>query len=340
MCSKRTILEEIERLIHRDPARRGLISAEAESPPLCRGHLVDAAEHLARYGSQVAIVTGFFVPDNDLPAAETDGPLGAIMLANSLEACGTATQIVTDESCIEALRVAAQAAQFDVDRVQVCPRESASWREEYFRHGFGRNLSHLIAIERVGPSHTEESFLRQAADTGPRDLEQFRRLVPVESRDRCHNMRGHIIDDYTGDLHRLFEDLPKYCPSAKTIGIGDGGNEIGMGRILWEDLVNRFDGEFSGRIPCRIGTDWTIVAGTSNWGGHALAAATLVLKEQQDLLRSWTSLREYAVLQRLVRDGPAIDGATRRQEPTVDGLPFTTYIQPWEGIRSLLGLDD
>ncbi|QDU43702.1 hypothetical protein Mal52_21780 [Symmachiella dynata] len=37
--------------------------------------------------------------------------------------------------------------------------------------------------------------------------------------------------------------------------------------------------------------------------------------------------------------GPAVDGVTRRQEPTVDGLPFLTYIQPLEGIRQLLGID-
>jgi hypothetical protein len=44
------------------------------------------------------------------------------------------------------------------------------------------------------------------------------------------------------------------------------------------------------------------------------------------------------VLEQLVAEGPAIDGMTRRREPTVDGLPFATYIQSWLGIRRLLGL--
>jgi hypothetical protein len=33
-----------------------------------------------------------------------------------------------------------------------------------------------------------------------------------------------------------------------------------------------------------------------------------------------------------------VDGVTRRREPTVDGLPFLTYIQPWAAIRAKLGL--
>jgi hypothetical protein len=41
-------------------------------------------------------------------------------------------------------------------------------------------------------------------------------------------------------------------------------------------------------------------------------------------------------LKALVQDGPAVDGVTRLQQPTVDGLPFLTYIQPWEGMRRVL----
>ena len=39
----------------------------------------------------------------------------------------------------------------------------------------------------------------------------------------------------------------------------------------------------------------------------------------------------------MVAEGPAVDGITRRQAATVDGLPFATYIQSWVGIRRLLG---
>ena len=164
--------------------------------------------------------------------------------------------------------------------------------------------------------------------------------VPAEAYNRCHNMRGEIIDAHTSDLYRLFDDLHRYRPDAKTIGIGDGGNEIGMGSVLWEDLQRRLEGEQAGRILCRVATDWNIVAGTSNWGGYALAAATLVLRGQAEVLRDWGRADQQQVLQHMVTHGPAVDGITGRQEATVDGLPFLTFIQPWEGIRRLLGFED
>ena len=45
------------------------------------------------------------------------------------------------------------------------------------------------------------------------------------------------------------------------------------------------------------------------------------------------------VVDRMIAEGPSIDGMTRRRETTVDGLPFETYIQSWLGIRRLLGVD-
>ncbi|NOX55607.1 MAG: hypothetical protein GXP27_14445, partial [Planctomycetes bacterium] len=48
--------------------------------------------------------------------------------------------------------------------------------------------------------------------------------------------------------------------------------------------------------------------------------------------------RQFDLLERMVEDGPCVDGATGRQEPTVDGLPFITYIQAWEGICEAAGV--
>lgn len=104
------------------------------------------------------------------------------------------------------------------------------------------------------------------------------------------------------------------------------------GRISWPDCPAN-----SPRIPCRIATDWTILAGVSNWGGYALAAAVALLAERPELLQDWTAERHFAALQQLVQETGAVDGVTRFPEPTVDGLPFETYIQPWEGMRRVLG---
>lgn len=325
--------------IRRDPAQRGLIGRETTFGPLCVGHLSSAATELATHASHLGIVTGFFIPRGEPPAAETDGPLGALLLAATLREAGIKTTVLSDAKCIAAIRATAAACDFPLGSVVEYPHGDAAWRAEFFQSGAGRDLSHLLAIERVGPSHTRES-LEDQVRIGPPPLADYEAKVADEHRNHCHNMRGEIIDEFTADTYRLFEDLPRYRPAAKTIGIGDGANEIGMGKVPWEELERRLTGPQSGRVPCRIATDWNILAGTSNWGGYALAAATLLLRGQTEILRPWTCDQQFRVLEKLVFAGPAVDGVTRRQEATVDGLPFLTYIQPWAVIRQLLGLPE
>ena len=149
-----------------------------------------------------------------------------------------------------------------------------------------------------------------------------------------------MIDEFTADMHRLFEELHCRRPDTKTIGIGDGGNEIGMGCVPWEELRRRLPTQRTARIPCRIATSWNIIAGTSNWGGYALAAAVALLRGRPEILREWDGDHQLQVLEQIVENGPAVDGPSGLQAATVDGLPFATYIQPWEGIRRLIGFDD
>ena len=337
------LLAEMERLIRRDPARRGLISSEPTSGPLCPGHLAHAAKHLSEQGRRAIIVTGFFIPGAAPPSAETDGPPGAALLAAALTQAGLSVQIVTDEPCRSAVEVAAREMGLAEEVIWTIPSsrdEQAAWCADLLEGTSPlQPLTHLIAIERVGPSHTTESIreqLRFEKGTESDRLAEFEQLVPAADQDRCHNMRGECIDAHTAPLHRLFEWAANR-DDIRTIGIGDGGNEIGMGSISWHDLHRRLSNPCAARVPCRIATDWTIVAGVSNWGGQALAMATLLLTNKTEVARDWTSHQQHQALERLVAEGPAVDGITRLQEPTVDGLPFLTYIQPWEGLRRLIG---
>lgn len=194
-------------------------------------------------------------------------------------------------------------------------------------------LSHLVAIERVGPSHTLESLAAQAGN-GPAARARFEAEVPLEHRDACHNMRGVVIDDYTAPAHRLFE-AASAAGAITTIGIGDGGNEIGMGALPWETLREALKGEHAGRIICRIATDFLILAGVSNWGAYALACAVAGLGGRADLIADWNERSQRELIECLVRDGGAVDGVTRRREPTVDGLPLETYLAVFEQIRHI-----
>ncbi|MGE0377254.1 MAG: glutamate cyclase domain-containing protein, partial [Planctomycetaceae bacterium] len=229
---------ELERWIHRDPTGRGFLTAfDAVNRP-CAGDLREAAAELASRANSVGIVTGFFVPDAPKPAAETDGPLGAILLADVLSSFGAESFLITDERCFPAVHAAMKAGNVDCELL-VCPvpsHESQRWRDSFWDHPRRERLTHLISVERIGPAITA------GAD-----------------RDECRNMRGAAIDAWSADLYRLFEQHP---PHVRTIGIGDGGNEIGMGRY-WEQVRQ------TRPVPpnaSRTATELTFHAGVSDWG--------------------------------------------------------------------------
>lgn len=333
-----SLIRRIESLIRRDPGRRGLIGADGEGPGI--GELLPAAKRLVGKIGNVCLLTGFFIPDETSPHggnAETDGPPGTTLLAAVLVDLGYDVRIVTDVNCGDVVHAAAEATGLSADIVLESPLESDDWRREFLSSDFGRDLAHLIAIERVGPGHTSESI----RDVTEADVDDFESLVPADEQNRCRNMRGEAIDRFTGDLHKLFEDAVAACGRSQltTIGVGDGGNEIGMGRFRWRNLYERLPGSHAACVPCQTGADNTVVAGTSNWGAMALAAAVATLTNRIDILLRHTEQAHGIIVQRIVEQAGAVDGVTRRREATVDGLPFLTYMQPWAGIRRELGID-
>ena len=77
-------------------------------------------------------------------------------------------------------------------------------------------------------------------------------------------MRGRDITDTDAAGAPTCSHRRRSATAAVTIGIGDGGNEIGMGKIPHETIVKNIpNGDL---IHCRVPTDHLIVAGVSNWG--------------------------------------------------------------------------
>ncbi len=328
--------DKLDQLIRRDPARRGLIESEAGLPPLCSGHLRAAVDHLARFGKTVWLITGFYIPGATPPAAETDGPPGTALLAAALTALGMDVTIFTDRCCADCVTFSAEQYGLPAEIVHVLPRDYdviRGWIAEELRSPRNARLSHVISIERVGPSYSLFDFGRRDE---PGSLgHAFAATVPAEHHDHCHNMRGIVIDEFTAPLHAVIETVSEQSPGVRTIGVGDGGNEIGMGAIPWDEIRRRLSGPAASLIPCRVATDWIVLAGVSNWGAQALAAGVCARRGRSDVMAAWTAESEEARLKNLVASGLAVDGVTRLYEPTVDGLPFLTYIQPWEGMRRL-----
>ncbi len=110
-----------------------------------------------------------------------------------------------------------------------------------------------------------------------------------------------------------------------TIGIGDGGNEIGMGKIRWDTIRRNIPN--GGLIACRVPTDHLIVAGVSNWGAYALAAGVAYLRGVKLDPALFDIERERELLRVMVEAGPLVDGVTGRATVSVDGLPFDEYIK-------------
>jgi hypothetical protein len=248
------LLDAIRELIQVDVNQRGLrTDPEHNLVTATFGDLRSAAESLANGRDlAVAIVTGFLIPSVSPPQPETDGPLGAVFLARALSALGAEVALACEPACKPALvaglslfelRKRVPVHSLDAEAVGRMENSDCFNDARFLR----RRLTHLIAVERVGPSH----------------------------RDRYYTMTGVDVTDLHSPAHLLFENAAN-LPGITTIGIGDGGNEIGMGKLLWELIDRNIPG--GGRIACRVPTDFLIVSGVSNWGAYGLAArATAVL---------------------------------------------------------------
>ncbi len=310
-------LTVMRNLIQEDVGNRGLAADPRDNLLTCCPHdCAGACASLANTErARVVIVTGFYIADAEPPCAETDGPLGAVFLARALVPLGIDVALATDPYCVTALRSGLEACGLtDSVRVYDLDVELSACLD------FAP--THLVALERVGPSHTAQSVAAQPG-TIAADLAAFERLVPANRRDKCYSMRGRDLSAFTRPAHHLFDAAATSRPRIITIGIGDGGNEIGMGKVRWDTVRRNIpDGAL---IACRVATDHLIVCGVSNWGAYALGAGVRLLRNVAPDRTLFDTEGERRLLETMVRDGPLVDGRSKKRTATVDGLPFDRY---------------
>jgi hypothetical protein len=319
-------LEDICDLIQKDVVGRGLRSDRTSNlVTATAGHFQAACRCIAHANNPVLmVVTGFIIPTADPPCAETDGPLGALHLARALPPLGIRVVLATDPFCVPALRAGLAACGLESAVPVVTLPGSAAEIMGLTSHARLPKVTHLLALERVGPSHTPASLRHQPG--GPGAVEQFLGDVPAVHHDRCHTMRGRDITELMSPAHLLFENATTFSPRITTIGIGDGGNEIGMGTIPWDTIRRNIPN--GGMIACRVPTDHLIVCGISNWGAYGLAAGVSLLRGRRLDRELFDLERERELLRIMVEQGPLVDGATGLPTVSVDGLPFERYGQP------------
>lgn len=212
-----------------------------------------AANHvLARQPRRAVIYTGMVVP-RFMPAGETDGPLGAAILARALAAVGCSSTVVIEPEIAPLMRRLGEIAGVD----DLVVRESDGFADEKAVRAFASDMDLGIAIEKLG-----------ANEHGVR-----------------HTVGGNAVT--TGDRWADAGIDQVRLAGGFTIGIGDNGNEIGFGRIAEQirRLVPYGEVARSGRggIIARQSCDLLIPCAVSNYGGYAIAAALACLIERQDL---------------------------------------------------------
>ena len=318
-------------------------------------NLTGAVSSLVEKGKKVAIITGFYVPVGDPPATETDGPPGALTLAEGLRYLGMEVSLLSDEYTLSALKAGLKVLNFSEKEIPIIcfPLEhsdqnhtsrmmneedessiSIRFTQDFFNSLLGQGLTHLVYIERVGPNHTVNSFMAQERQEKP-PLKDFETILPPQIRNRCFSSRLEDITRFTAKTHFLLELAERLNLPIETIGIGDRGNEIGAGKIPWEVFKQNSSTHREAVFCCRVKTDHLISCGVSNWGGYALLAGVALAMGGLDILKKMTPEQEGTVLDYLVRHGPAIDGVTCKQDHSVDGIEFDDYIRVIERIKKI-----
>jgi hypothetical protein len=256
-----------------------------------KGGLRGASDALAATPApRIGLITGFFVPTGNPPAAETDGPAGAALMAAGFVRSGLPCRLATDTICQSACQAALDAAGATGVAIDaVAPGGQVDGVIDLWRHA---GIDWVIAIERCGP----------AADGIPR------------------NMRAADISAFAAPLDRLFSAGPW-----RTIAIGDGGNELGMGRVPRPLITQHVP--LGDAIGCVVPADFLVTAGVSHWGAYAILAALTDLRPDwtASIKPALTPSLDQSIVEAMVRDGPAVDGVTLARAATIDGLDMTIH---------------
>ncbi len=233
----------------------------------------DAAQFVLDNPGKVFIVTGFYILS--AKAAETDGPPGAIAIGNALEELGYEVIYITDVHCTKMV-------------------EAISTPD-----------SKVIEFPIANQSISTQIASRILKEENPNLLISIERCAPATDG-LYRNMRDLDITDQTAKIDVLFEK------HSATVGIGDGGNEIGLGNLYTEVDKSR---ELVG-FPAITTVSKLIISSVSNWGGYGLVAAISILTNK-NLLPSVEA--DTANIQKIVSMG-AVDGFSGENIDKVDGF--------------------
>jgi hypothetical protein len=256
-------------------------------------------------GGTVVIASGFMI--KSVGKCETDGPIGSVVLARLLNRMANHVILLTDPQNLTLFEKLGRVACLDSFRCVGFPIDS----ELAERHA--------------------EKLLREFAPVAVIGIER----PGWNLKSIYHNMLGEDISDKTAKVDYLFNKAREN--NISTFGIGDGGNEIGMGNILHAVIKYVPFGSVC-RCPCGGGiasitkTDHLVASSVSNWGAYGLTALLALLA---GVSFDHDPADEYSLVKTAIEAG-AVDGTTGKPTFTVDGLSIDRNMEVVSRISSLV----
>lgn len=240
-------------------------------PHLPANFMEEAAAQVLERPGKVLIATGFYIVYAG--ASETDGPPGAVAIGQALSTLGHEVAYVTDKWSLDIVKSISGDAEV-IEFPVATHFESAQFANEITAQ---HAPSQMISIERAG----------------------------LVGDGTYRNWKGEDISKFNAKVDHLFDQHPH------SVGIGDGGNEIGMGNL--REVIPGTPSLPDN--PCVTTTTKLIIASTSNWGGYGLVAQ-LGLMTGKDLLPSVEQGYEWV---KKTVDVGAVEGLSGESKDWVDG---------------------
>ncbi len=246
-----------------------------------------AAELLDRPPARIGIVTGAAVPDH-MPAGENDGPLGSVVLAQALVRMGHRVSFYTDPPAAPPIEALAARYGLDAPTVHLGLHDTAQ------QDAIAAELDVAVAVERHGGN----------------------------PHGNLYGVTGTPRHPFRANVDHLFGTVA--ASGKPTLGVGDGGNEVGFGRI-YDTLCARMpEYNLKEKTACGGGiftvmpTDVLVVGTSSNIGCYGVVAALALRRGELELCH--TPDEERAVTAYGVELG-LTDGGSGTVIAAVDGVP-------------------
>ncbi|BEP95390.1 DUF4392 domain-containing protein [Acidovorax sp. A79] len=249
---------------------------------------------------------------------ENDGPAGAAAVIRALAiAKRVHCVLIAEETLLPGMKAILTSAGLSVlpfDQAQIAAKDGS------------------LAIASLLPFTTRDD---KAKSEAARLLDQYQPSL-FFSTERVGRARDGIYYsmraiDYGMGRSRidiLFEEAQ--VRGVRTVAVGDGGNEIGMGSIT-QAVADHV--KFGPTIAAVTPSDVLVTAACSNWGCNAIAAAMAARRSDARLLH--TPEMERQLLNRGVDIG-LINSVQNVVDANVDGLPLETHVAFSEMLRTVV----